>query len=238
VAHTLGKPSRMDDIDHLGRFIRLVLFNAANHLFDLKNELRRFARSEDVNVNGTTMRVSSFLIDEQTLPPEEAASAVFQDLIVEKTRSFEIKGGRTYANEVLADSLYAVFNELGSSQPQKIDSFLPITNSDSAEALLLDEQLDLNEAARVREAVHSLIDDLERGRALQSRDPTANTFTWREDAARAFRYVRQLQKHEESLIAEMQRITCRRSSFTSHLRLRTHCGLLQNAICWSAMAPS
>lgn len=205
VGSTLGKPSRMDDIDHLGRFIRLVLFNAANHLFDLKNELRRFARSEEVHVDGTTTRVSSFLIDEQTLPSEEAASAVFQDLIVEKTRSFEIKGGRTYANEVLADSLYAVFNELGSSQPQKIDSFLPITNSDSAEALLLDEQLDLNEAARVREAVHSLIDDLERGRALQSRDTTANTFTWREDAARAFRYVRQLQKHEESLIAEMQR---------------------------------
>ncbi|HEX6044494.1 MAG TPA: P-loop NTPase fold protein [Pyrinomonadaceae bacterium] len=205
VTNTLGKPSRMDDIDHLGRFIRLVLFNAANHLFDLKNELRRFARSEEVHVDGTTTRVSSFLIDEQTLPPEEAASAVFQDLIVEKTRSFEIKGGRTYANEVLADSLYAVFNELGSSQPQKIDSFLPITNSDSAEALLLDEQLDLNEAARVREAVHSLIDDLERGRALQSRDTTANTFTWRDDAARAFRYVRQLQKHEESLIAEMER---------------------------------
>jgi hypothetical protein len=32
-----------------------------------------------------------------------------------------------------------------------------------------------------------------------------NAFTWREDAARSFRYVRQLQKHEESLIAELQR---------------------------------
>ena len=205
VATRLGRPSRIDEIDELGRFIRLVLFNAANHLFDLKNELRRFARSEEVQLNGQPTRVSSFLIDDQTLPLEEAASGVFQDLIVEKTRSFEIKGGRAYANEVLADSLYAVFNELGSNQPQKIDSFLPISNSDSDEALLLDEQLDLGEAARVREAVYSLIDDLERGRALQSRDPTANTFTWRSDAARAFRYVRQLQKHEESLIAEMQR---------------------------------
>jgi hypothetical protein len=71
--------------------------------------------------------------------------------------------------------------------------------------LLLDEQLDLREAARVREAVYSLIDDLERGRALESRDPTANTFTWRPDAAQAFRYVRQIQKHEESLIAELLR---------------------------------
>jgi hypothetical protein len=151
--------------------------------------------------------VSSFLIDDQTLPPEEAALAVLQDLIVEKSRSFEIKGGRTYANEAIGDSLYAVFNELGSNRPQKIDSFMPVSNADSADGLLLDEQLDLNEAARVRDAVHSLIGDLERGRAFQSRDAASNTFTWRDDAARAFHYVRQLQKHEESLIAELQRHT-------------------------------
>lgn len=202
VAETLGKPGRIGEADLLGRFVRVVLFNAANHLFDLKNELRRFARNEDVPSGSP---ITSFLIDDQTLPPEEAALAVFQDLIVEKSRSFEIKGGRAYANETLADSLYAVFNELGSNRPQKIESFMPISNGDSEEGLLLDEQLDLNEAARVRDAVHSLIGDLDRGRALQSRDPTANTFTWRDDAARAFRYVRQPQKHEETLIAELQR---------------------------------
>jgi KaiC/GvpD/RAD55 family RecA-like ATPase len=204
VAQTLGKPGRINEVDQLGRFIRVVLFYAANHLFDLKNELRRFARSKEEQYNGQPIRVSSFVIDDQTLPPEEAALAVFQDLIVEKIRSFEIKGGRAYANETLADSLYAVFNEVGSKQPQKINSFLPM-NTDTTDALLLDEQLDLREAARVREAVYSLVDDLERGRALESRDPSANTFTWRADAAQSFRYVRQLQKHEESLIAELQR---------------------------------
>ena len=202
VAETLGKPGRIDQADQLGRFVRVVLFSAANHLFDLKNELRRFVRNEEQQENGQTVRVTSFLIDDQTLPAEQAALAVFQDLIVEKSRSFEIKGGRTYANETLADSLYALFNELGSNQAQKID-FLPVSMPD--QELLLDEQLDLSEAARVREAVESLIGDLERGRAIQSRDVTANTFTWRDDAARAFRYVRQLQKHEESLIAELQR---------------------------------
>ena len=204
VAETLGKPGRIQQADQLGRFVRVVLFNAANHLFDLKNELRRYARNEKLSINGQTTETSVFLIDEQTLPPEQGALAVFQDLIVEKTRSFEIKGGRTYANETLADSLYALFNELGSTQLQEVNSFLPITDSEEADALLLDEQLDLNEAARVRDAVKSLVGDLERGRAIQSRE-TPNTFTWRDDAARAFRYVRQLQTHEEGLIAELQR---------------------------------
>ena len=218
VADSLGKPGRIDEVDQLGRFVRVILFNAANHLFDLKNELRRFARTEQTSKGEEG---SFFLIDDQTLPPEVAALAVFQDLIVEKTRSFEIKGGRTYANETLADNLYAVFNELGSNQPQKIDSFLPGKNAakstetnteqhmgkneKSKHVLLLDEQLNLSEAARVRDAVHSLIGDLERGRAFQSRDSVENTFTWRDDAARSFRYVRQLQKHEESLIADLQR---------------------------------
>ena len=202
VAKTLGKPGRIDEADLFGLFVRCVLFSAANHLFNLKNELRRFVRKEDEQQNGHS--ASSFLIDEQTLPPEDAAVAVFQDLIVEKSRSFEIKGGRTYANETLADSLYAVFNELGSNRPQQVNSFMPATNADP-DGLLLDEQLDLNEVARVRDAVRSLIGDLERGRAFLSRDTSADTFTWRDDAARAFRYVRQLEKHEETLIAELQR---------------------------------
>ena len=204
VAETLGKPGRTKDADRFGKFVRVVLFNAANHMFDLKNELRRFARNKEQQVNSKPDRVTSFVVDDQTLPPEQEALAIFQDLIVEKSRSFEIKGGRAYANETLVDSLYAVFNELGSNQPQPISSFLPITHTDSKEALLLDEQLDLSEAARVREAVESLIGDLERGRAL-SRNPEDNSFRWRDDAARSFRYIRQLQKHEETLIAELQR---------------------------------
>lgn len=203
VGDTLGKPGRFSDADRLGRFIRIVLFAAANHMFDLKNELRLFARNEAHQVDGQTFRTSSFLIDEQTLPPEREALAVFQDLIVEKSKLFEIKGGRAYANETLADSLYAIFNELGSTQPQKIDSFLPVSNPGNKDGLLLDEQLDLSEAARVRQAVQSLIADLERGGALASRDE--NTFTWRDDAAREFRYIRQLQTHEETLIAELQK---------------------------------
>jgi hypothetical protein len=232
VMETLGKPSQIANVDPLGRFVRVVLFNAANHMFDLKNELRRFARNEEHVVGGGKLnRVSSFVIDDRTLPEEQQALAVFMDLIVEKFRSFEIKGGRAYANETLADSLFAVFNELGSNQPQKIDSFLPATyqativdgnaadknttDVHAKEPLLLDEQLDLSEAARVREAVHSLIGDLERGRALQSRDTTANTFTWRDDAARAFRYVRQLQKHEENLIGELQRYSSLANALTA-----------------------
>ncbi|HYW72118.1 MAG TPA: P-loop NTPase fold protein [Pyrinomonadaceae bacterium] len=198
VASELGKPGRQS-VDQLDRFIRVVLFNAANHLFDLKNELRRYARKE--KLHGET--VTNFLIDDDTFPPEAAALAVFQDLIVEKSSSFEIKGGRAYANETMADSLYAVFNELGSTRDQVETSFMPTTNVDDKGALLLDEQLDLNEAARVREAVLSLMSDLERGRAFQER--AGGKFKWSENAARAFRYERRLQKHEENLIAELRR---------------------------------
>src|SRR5262249_55598990 len=87
VGTTLGKPGRIDDVDLLGRFVRVVLFNAANHLFDLKNELRRFARNWEANGDGGSTvsngenangketvektTITRFLIDDQTLPPEE-----------------------------------------------------------------------------------------------------------------------------------------------------------------------
>ena len=199
VAAELGKPGRIDKVDQLGRFIRVVLFNAANHLFDLKNELRRYARKE--GANGQT--VTNFLIDDDTFPAEEAALAVFQDLIVEKSGSFQIKGGRAYANETLADSLYAVFNQVGSTREQIEKSFMPRSDGDADSKLLLDEQLDFAEATRIREAVISLINDLERGLAFEKRDN--GRFIWRNDAARSFRYVRQLQRHEESLIADLQK---------------------------------
>jgi hypothetical protein len=38
------------------------------------------------------------------------------------------------------------------------------------------KQLDLNEAARVRDAVKSLVGDLERGRAIQSRENTEHIY--------------------------------------------------------------
>lgn len=201
VAETLGKPGRIAEADELGRFIRVVMYNAANHMFDLKNQIRRFARHVESPDHGTG---ASLVIDSQTLTEEEASMAVFQDLILEKCRSFEIKGGRTYANEVLISSLFTVFNQFGSSAEQQIPHF---GQSDTDEdGLLLDEQLDSAEVKRVLRAVHSLLDDLERGRAL-NKEPLSPTYTWRPDAARAFRYVRQPQKHEEELIAQLNRFS-------------------------------
>src|SRR4029079_18041132 len=86
VAETLGKPGRTSEADRLGLFIRLVLFTAANHMFDLKNELRLFARTEEEKLEGKTVHKTSFLIDDQTLPTEQTPLAAFQDLIVEKSR--------------------------------------------------------------------------------------------------------------------------------------------------------
>jgi hypothetical protein len=203
----------------LGQWLRVVLFRAANHLFDLKNELRRFVEEEDEN--------RYFGIDANKLPEQAAALAKFQDLIEFKRITYEIKGGRAYANEVLNDCLYAVFNELGASRTQKADEFFPsvdagpvhdpgaarlpkadgsLVQADAAQTqVLLAEQLDPSEVDRVQEAVMSLIGDLERGRAFASRSRTDNAFVWRPDAAKAFSYVRQLEPHEESLLNELSR---------------------------------
>jgi hypothetical protein len=193
-ASTLGKPATTPQGEiELGQWLRVVLFRAANHLFDLKNELRRYVEEAD--------NQRYFGIDGNRLPEQVAPLAKFQDLIEFKRVTYEIKGGRAYANEVLNDCLYAVFNELGASRAQKATDFLPSSDPGSSGA----EQLDPSEVDRVRDAVISLIGDLERGRAFASRDRADNSFAWRPDAAKAFSYVRQLEPHEEALLSELSR---------------------------------
>ena len=198
----------------LGQWLRVVLFRAANHLFDLKNELRRYVEEEGEQ--------RYFGVDGNKLPEPVAALAKFQDLIEFKRITYEIKGGRAYANEVLNDCLYAVFHELGASRTQKADDFLPPMDADPVSRspkwdearspsdarqtqVLLAEQLDPSEVDRVREAVISLIGDLDRGRAFASRVGTDKSFVWRPDAAKAFSYVRQPEPHEEILLNELSR---------------------------------
>ena len=72
----------------------------------------------------------------------------------------------------------------------------------------LEEQLDLNERAIVCDAVESLVDDLQRGGAFDGRaeHPTGQ-FVWAPHAARVFRLVRTLEKYEERLIGELNKLS-------------------------------
>lgn len=180
----------------LSLFARLLLFRASNHLFDLKNELRRFVRqSADGDV------VLQF--DEEMLPAEERALAKFQDLIAEKFRAFEIKGGRSYANEVLNECLYSVFNQFGSAAPQSIQDLLPQTAAAGTDPIASDS-LDIAEAQRIEQAVRSMLEDLQRGFAVTV-DASKGTFTWLANAASVFTIVRRLEKHEDDLVLQLKR---------------------------------
>jgi hypothetical protein len=215
-----------DDIerDQLLRLVRYLLFKACNHFFDLKNELRRFIRTES----------SAPVLDAGLLTDDEARLGAFQDLVVETVRLFAIGDGQGYANEVLNDCLYAVFDDLGSGAPQQTASFYPrgIQPSDPAAAPPTPappgpsgevpaasatgakrasrpaDQLDLAEQLRIRDAVASLIEDLHRGGAFDSERTNISEghFVWKPAATRAFRFVRSPRRHEAALIAKLVRL--------------------------------
>ncbi len=218
------KAKSLQDMDGFSRFVRVLLFRAANHLFDLKNELRHFVRAGATTNPGEV----ELVIDDQSLPEDQAAVAVLQDRVEEKAGSFALASGRAYANEVLHDCLYAVFNELGSTRLQKIADFYPFPAGEQSQEkekartsgarsleLLLEEQLEANEVQRIQDAVKSLVEDLQRGGALDAEktDFAKGEFTWKQNAARVFRYVRKLEKHEEEFVAVLTRLGAGAAAF-------------------------
>jgi hypothetical protein len=207
----------LGDLDQFGRLVRVLLFRASNHLFDLKNEMRHFTRTRDADgadaLRGSPGAPVELVVDNGSLPEDQAAVAVLQDRVEEKARSFALASGRAYANEVLRDCLYSVFNELGSTRPQSVSDFYPYpppgpNESPPGPRLLLDEQLEVNEVERIKQAVTSLIGDLHRGGALASGTTDATQqFLWKPNAAGAFRHVRKLERHEEELASEIRQLS-------------------------------
>jgi hypothetical protein len=206
----------LGDLDLFGRLVRVLLFRASNHLFDLKNEMRHFIRARD---GAAPDSVVELVVDGRSLPEDQAAVAVLQDRVEEKARSFALASGRTYANEVLHDCLYSVFNELGSTKPQHVADFYPFPPAKASDAtskpqLLLDEQLEWNEVERIEEAVTSLIGDLHRGGAFDTEKTDASQeFVWKTNAARTFRYVRKLERHEEELASKIRKLSTAAAAF-------------------------
>src|SRR5262249_47648461 len=115
-----------------------------------------------------------------------------------------IKGGRTYANEVLNDCLYAVFNQFGSAAPQTIAGLLPQAAVADATHAQATDSLDIAESQRIEDAVRSLIEDLQRGQAIPV-DVTDEKFTWFPNAGLLFSLVRRLEAHETELVVQLKR---------------------------------
>jgi len=182
----------------LSLFVRVLLFRASNHLFDLKAELQRFVR--------TTEKQPCLNFGPEMFPPEDQMLAKFQDLLADKARTFEIKGGRGYANEVLHDCLGGVFHDLGSAR-QRLESELLVGETPDGH----DGPLEPGERRRVNEAVLSLLDDLARGGALR-RIPAGTTpaaIEWLDKPAEVFSLVRRLEDHEEKFAGELRQLAQR-----------------------------
>jgi TPR repeat protein len=191
---------RLESMLPLEQVLRVLLFRSHGHFFDLKNEMRQF-----VHVAGTE---SWLEVDKGSMPKSERALAGFHFLVEQKMLSYRFSGGRDYADEALRSCLFAVFEALGSAEPQEIVRFYPSLGSDG-------DQLTLSEYRRIVEAVDSLVDDLERGKAITRLAPdmtedqhaqAPKRFIWRDDAAVRFEPVARLEPHELTLLNDLSRI--------------------------------
>jgi len=213
--------------DPLLRLVRSLLFKSANHLFDLKNELRRFVRTED----------GALVINSRKLSDDDVAAGIFQDLIVQKYDTFAFGDSRPYVNEILSDCLYAVFSDLGSDVAQEVKGYYPreraaasasapaasVTTTTAtpsipatappaaapaAPARITEDQLELSEQVRIRQAVDSLIEDLHRGGAFEAEKTniTEGRFIWKRTAVLAFKFERRLERHETGLVEKFAKL--------------------------------
>lgn len=178
------------------RFLRVLLFRAQNHLFDLKNEMRGYVV---VDEDG-----SRLVYDENTLTAQEQALAGLQFLIEQKGWVYRFRGGRDYANEILRNCLFAVCADIDTDHSQPIEEILPKPSE-------LGVQLRSAERLQIADAVESLISDLSRGGAIDVDVPTqsatseARSFRWRPKALTVFRPTPELEDHETRLQERLER---------------------------------
>ncbi len=184
------------EMEPVERLLRVMLFNAQNHLFDLKSEMRRYVRVDDAG--------SRLEFDDESFPPQEQALAGFHFLLEQKARLFRFPGGRDYANELLRNSLASVFADMGDDAAHPVQALY-------TEAIGAGSPLTLAERDQIGQAVNSLLADLERGGAIDIDTPTgtageeAGSFYWRKNAVLAFSPSPKLEDHEEELLEKLAR---------------------------------
>lgn len=181
-----GRVRSLSKMDLRERFLRLLLFRAQDHLFDLKNELRRYV---EVPTGGNP----SLVCTRGALSQSEQALAAFQFLVEHKARVHAFHGGGEYANEVLRNCLFAVFAESEPGEIVRMDRLYPAARGSG-------DQVTASEEQRIRDAVDALLDDLKRGGVIEV-DETAGSVTWVNTAARFTPRAGELEDYEK-LMAE------------------------------------
>jgi hypothetical protein len=170
----------LSEMTPVERCLRVLLFQSQNHLFDLKNEMRRFLSVDEAG--------SRLVFDKGSMPEQEQAVAALQFVLEQKALLYRFGGGRDYANEVLRNCLSDVFTEIGSDEVWRVAE--------------VPDDLRAAERTRIGEAVGSLLADLERGGAIERRE---DAYVWR--PVLAFTPAPVLEPHEEALKAQIERAT-------------------------------
>lgn len=181
----------LDAMDPVERFLRVVLFTSQNHLFDLKNELRRYVRM--------TSRDSRLEFDDRSFPPRDHGLAVCHFLLEQKIKLYTFSGGRDYANEVVRECLSAA---LADTDERRLVTELYPSGGELANLRRDDRRF-------IVEAIDSLLGDLARGRAIElvrsPSDEGSPLIGWRENAVSSFSLSPRLEAHEEALREALQR---------------------------------
>jgi hypothetical protein len=213
----------LDEMPPLEHVVRTLLFRSQDHFFDLKNEMRQF-----VSVDSTGSWLES---NDDLMSKSDRALAAFQFLVEQKMRSYRFGGRNDYANEELRNYLFAVFTGLGSSEQQQIGSFYPGLGPEG-------DPLSLGERLRIIEAVNSLVEDLQRGGAINwvssdagtaMNEPRGDLFLWKDQAAVSFEPVAHLEPHEQALFDDLSRMALWAKSFGQSGLRRQRTGIAARA---------
>jgi hypothetical protein len=184
------------DMSTVECFLRLLLFNSQNHLFDLKSEMRRYVHIAD---DGR----AHLEFDERSFPQRERDLAAFHFLLEQKLKLYWFGGGRDYVNEILRNRLSSVFADIGAEEPQRLAALYPTATEES--------NLRREDRGFITEAIDSLTDELQRGGAIETlttpTDPTdaGASFRWRDNPVSSFRPSPKLESHEETLREQLER---------------------------------
>ena len=151
---------RLEEMNPVEQFVRLLLYRSQYHFFDLKTVMRQYVQDD---AGRAYLRA-----DDTTVPRSDRALASFHFLIEQKMRNHGFVG-RDYANESLQNCIFSVFDDLYSSESQQVSRFYPSEVDDGLEPdqRRAVDHLDLSQRQAIEKAIDELVDELALGQAAE-----------------------------------------------------------------------